>query len=249
MSNHCLSLSAFCGHAVRFDILGDSCSVFAAQPIKHCQMPSVEPPSSEVSAGPSQCQVHPEHQWHHRWQHTLLAVLEAVFGTAAWVWWSPWVLTVLQQSFCWDCQVKFMPHWQSCLVASCIQWTSSGIVSQLSAVSPCTLRREHFKLLLLWFCSWDSSHHQHWCRLWFRTELCCWPAGSQNWGCLVRRKRRHCWWVCCLWRLEWKLLLHVRGSCQSVISSCEQTISHSSLKWEQGLNIALWRMMICALDS
>ncbi len=50
ISNHCLSLNVFYNHAVRFNILNDSYSVFTAQLIKHCQMSLIKSSFSEVSA-------------------------------------------------------------------------------------------------------------------------------------------------------------------------------------------------------
>ncbi len=55
MSNYCLSLNVFYNYTVRFDIFNDSCSIFAAQLIKHCQISLIKSFSSEVSADLSQC--------------------------------------------------------------------------------------------------------------------------------------------------------------------------------------------------
>jgi len=50
MSNYCLNLNVFYNHTVRFNILNNSYSVFAAQLIKHCQISLIKFFSSEVSA-------------------------------------------------------------------------------------------------------------------------------------------------------------------------------------------------------
>ncbi len=53
MNNYCLSLSAFYNYTVRFNILNDSYSVFAAQLIEHYQISLIKSSSSEVSANSS----------------------------------------------------------------------------------------------------------------------------------------------------------------------------------------------------
>jgi len=53
ISNYCLSLNVFYNHTVRFNVLNNSCFVFTAQLIKHCQIFSVKSSSSEVSADSS----------------------------------------------------------------------------------------------------------------------------------------------------------------------------------------------------
>jgi len=55
MSNYCLSLNVFYNYTVKFNILNDSCSVFAAQLIKYCQISLIKSFSFEISTDSSQC--------------------------------------------------------------------------------------------------------------------------------------------------------------------------------------------------